>query len=254
MSEKPITAAASTSATSRKLDNTTASIPIVYGSVAFYLGKRADEFNTHQWTLYLRGANGEDLSTVISKVVFHLHPSFAQPTREITAPPYEVTERGWGEFEAQIRITWKDTNEKSTVISHQIRLYPPGTPANAPPADPKIPVVAEVYDEVVFTDPSDKFFTSMRKLESTEAPSYTQQDHFQAYSGTDDFKALIEAQKVLEIELQQAKDRLGVVDSEMAQIDEKIREFQERKTQSTGTSSSARAGTSTKTTAVRPRT
>jgi len=100
-----------------RLENTVACLPIVCGSVAFYLGKKADENNTHQWTLYLRGPNNEDLSGCIEKVVFQLHASFAQPLREITAPPYEVTERGWGEFEAQIRITWKDPNEKSTYVS-----------------------------------------------------------------------------------------------------------------------------------------
>ena len=100
-----------------RLEHTVACLPIVYGSVAFYLGKKADENNTHQWTLYLRGPNNEDLSGCIEKVVFQLHASFTQPLREITSPPYEVTERGWGEFEAQIRITWKDPNEKSTYVS-----------------------------------------------------------------------------------------------------------------------------------------
>ena len=96
--------ATSITPTTNRLERTTACLPIVYGSVAFYLGKKADEFQTHQWTLYLRGPNREDLSLVIDKVIFQLHASFAQPTRELTEPPFEVTERGWGEFEAQIRI------------------------------------------------------------------------------------------------------------------------------------------------------
>lgn len=100
-----------------RLSNTTATLPIVYGSIAFYLGKKADEFQTHEWTLFLRGPNQEDLGTVISKVVFQLHASFAQPMREYTEPPFEVTERGWGEFEAQIRIHWKDPSEKVTIVS-----------------------------------------------------------------------------------------------------------------------------------------
>lgn len=104
------------SAALRRLERTTACLPIVHGSVAFYLGKKADEYNTHQWTLYLRGPNNEDLSPVLSKVVFQLHASFAQPVREIIQPPYEVTERGWGEFEAQIRLIWKDPSEKPTMV------------------------------------------------------------------------------------------------------------------------------------------
>jgi YEATS domain-containing protein 4 len=102
-----------------RLDRTTVCLPIVHGSVAFYLGKRAEnknEYQSHQWTLYLRGLNNEDLSTCIQKVVFQLHPSFAQPIREYTHPPYEVTEKGWGEFEAQIRIYWKDPSEQMTMV------------------------------------------------------------------------------------------------------------------------------------------
>jgi hypothetical protein len=111
--------ASSGPAAPRRLEKTTACLPFVYGSVAFYLGKKADDFQTHQWTLYVRGPNNEDLSLVISKVIFQLHPSFAQPIRELTAPPFEVTERGWGEFEAQIRIIWKDPFEKATVVCYR---------------------------------------------------------------------------------------------------------------------------------------
>jgi YEATS domain-containing protein 4 len=103
-----------------RLDRTTLCLPIVHGSVAFYLGKRAEnknEYQSHQWTLYLRGLNNEDLSTCIEKVVFQLHPSFAQPIREYKNPPFEVTEKGWGEFEAQIRIHWKDPSEQMTMVS-----------------------------------------------------------------------------------------------------------------------------------------
>jgi YEATS domain-containing protein 4 len=49
-------------------------------------------------------------------VAFQLHASFAQPIRELTQPPFEVTERGWGEFEAQIKIVWKDPTEKPTLV------------------------------------------------------------------------------------------------------------------------------------------
>lgn len=107
----------SSSSSSTRLSKTTACLPIVYGSVAHYLGKKADEFQTHEWTLYLRGPNQDDLSLVVSKVVFQLHASFAQPIRELPQPPFEVTERGWGEFEAQIKIHWKDVTEKPTVVS-----------------------------------------------------------------------------------------------------------------------------------------
>ena len=73
-----------------------------------------------QWTLYVRGPNNEDLSVAIRKVVFQLHPSFPQPVRELTQPPYELTEKGWGEFEVTIRILWRDPNEKAIVVRFNI--------------------------------------------------------------------------------------------------------------------------------------
>ena len=110
--------------TDARLQNTTTCLPISYGSIAFYLGKKADEYHTHRWTLYVRSPDQSfDLSKAISKVVFQLHPSFPQPTRELTEPPFEVTETGWGEFEASIRIIWKETaDERSTIVSEKLEI------------------------------------------------------------------------------------------------------------------------------------
>jgi YEATS domain-containing protein 4 len=236
---------------SRRLKRTTVCLPIVHGSISFYLGKKADEFQSHQWTLYLRGPNNEDLSHCIQKLVFQLHASFPQPVREYTQPPFEVTEKGWGEFEAQIRIHWKDPAEKTTMVrdrswllklnliytnllthsptvlslqthqvTHGIKLYPPGTPANAAPTSTEIPVVAETYDEVVFTDPHESFFQQLQAVR--EAPSveteYSQHKHFTKFSDTDDVHALLEAQKFLHQQLRDAKERLKNVDDDLAEV------------------------------------
>ena len=123
--------------------------PLVYGSLAFWLGRKADEFHTHKWTLFVRGPHGEDLGYFVEKVVFKLHPSFAQPVREVTKPPFEVSEKGWGEFECHIRIHFKDPTEKPVEVSHIVKLYDGTTPQAA-----NQPVVSEVYDEVVFHGPA----------------------------------------------------------------------------------------------------
>lgn len=39
------------------------------------------------------------------QVVFQLHSSFQNPTREIMQPPYELTEHGWGEFEIVVTVS-----------------------------------------------------------------------------------------------------------------------------------------------------
>jgi YEATS domain-containing protein 4 len=248
--------------------HTVACLPIVYGSIAFYLGKKADEYQTHEWSLFLRGPNHEDLSPAISKVIFQLHPSFAQPVRELTEPPYEVTERGWGEFEAQIRVHWKDPDEKTTIVNHTIKLYPPGTPPNVLPKDTETPVVAETYDEVVFTDPSELFFKSLRQVpllpklepdtsdkndqddqddgeETTTANKKTKsggvqqpetrhpknwKDHLNiVYSDQQDFLTLLAAQKFLQEELSKVKQRFQIVNDDTIAVDQKMIVAQQQK-------------------------
>ncbi|KAL7463773.1 hypothetical protein ACHAXS_005542 [Conticribra weissflogii] len=144
-----------------RLENITTCLPIAYGSVAFSLGEKADEYHTHRWTLYLRSPNPTyDLSNAISRVIFQLHPSFTQPTRELTKPPFEVTETGWGEFEASIRIVWREgvADERCTMLTHGIRLYPSNNPQLSNQTQPTdVAVVSEKYDEVVFTNPEEEF-------------------------------------------------------------------------------------------------
>jgi YEATS domain-containing protein 4 len=242
--------------TTRRTKNTTAYLPIVYGSIAHYLGKKkTDEYNTHEWTLFVRGPNQEDFSPAISKVVFQLHPSFAQPTRELTEPPYEVTERGWGEFEAQIRIHWKEeAHERSTVVNHTIKLYPPGTPPNFTPSSKSAaaqnldkPVLDEVYDEVVFTNPTEDFYQSLQQIEhlpkielesaaadgggdnegvrgggTSSSRSQLKKEHVNYYNDEEDFLALIAAQKFLQDELSKVKRRFEIVTEETSAIDRSI--------------------------------
>jgi YEATS domain-containing protein 4 len=67
----------------KRLKGVTIECPIVFGSMAWSLGKKAEEGKTHKWVCYIRGVNGEDISYFIKKVVFSLHPSFPNPKRGI---------------------------------------------------------------------------------------------------------------------------------------------------------------------------
>merc|ERR1719235_401524 len=99
-------------------------VPVAVGTAAFWLGKKADEFHSHRWTVYLRSPTGEDLSHLLSKVVFSLHQSFAQPTRTVTQPPFEVTETGWGEFDIGITLHLsEDAREPGVELQHLLKLY-----------------------------------------------------------------------------------------------------------------------------------
>ena len=53
------------------------------------------------------------------QIVFQLHPSFATPIRELQAPPYELTEHGWGEFEiaATVRILFRALHRPCASLS-----------------------------------------------------------------------------------------------------------------------------------------
>jgi YEATS domain-containing protein 4 len=66
---------------SMRLKGTTVSKKIVFGSVAFALGKKGEEGKSHKWCCYIRGYENEDISYYIKKVVFNLHPSFPNPKR-----------------------------------------------------------------------------------------------------------------------------------------------------------------------------
>ena len=151
------------------------------GSCAFPLGKKATDAETHKWTVYVRGATpkktnpsgppppvdpaiaaaGEDISDVVSKVVFNLHPTFHNPTREVSEPPFELSEMGWGEFDLTAVLHFVDaTGEPPMELAHKLRLYSDSDPQGT---NLKRPVVAEVYDEAVFTEPREAFWRAASK-------------------------------------------------------------------------------------------
>lgn len=67
--------------------------------------------------MYIRGATNEDLSSVVKRAVFQLHPSFDNPTRIVESAPFEVSESGWGEFEIAITLFFH-----SDVCDRQLEL------------------------------------------------------------------------------------------------------------------------------------
>ncbi|VDM48141.1 unnamed protein product [Toxocara canis] len=123
---------------------------IVYGNTASYLGKKLENEHTHEWTVFVRPYHNEDPAKFIRKVQFKLHDSYANPTRVVEKPPFEVTETGWGEFEVQIRIYFVDVSEKPITAFHYLRLFQP----QATLPNGKTIVAAEYYDEIVFQEPT----------------------------------------------------------------------------------------------------
>jgi YEATS domain-containing protein 4 len=120
---------------------------VVVGNSARFLGKKAAPEKTHEWTCYLRGVRGVDVSAWVARVDFHLHPSFAEPVRSLTAPPFEVTEKGWGEFEIAVHVHFHDAREEPVQFIHQLRLY---EDVNVAP-HPKRLVAVERVEDIIFS-------------------------------------------------------------------------------------------------------
>lgn len=85
---------------------------------------------------------------------------------EVSQPPFQVTESGWGEFESSIKIYFHDPEEEPITLFHQIKLYPPGPPQ---PLTTKRPIVSERYDEVIFTDPTEVFYRLLTQYSPTKS-------------------------------------------------------------------------------------
>ncbi|GFY87996.1 YEATS family protein [Actinidia rufa] len=151
-------------------------VPIVYGTMAFWLGRKASESQSHKWTVYVRGATNEDLGVVIKRVVFQLHPSFSNPLRVVDSPPFELSECGWGEFEIAISIYFhSDGCDKQLSLFHHLKLY---SEDESGPVSTKKPVVVESYDEIVFPDPSEVFLCSLPVEHVNERKKGDTKDNF----------------------------------------------------------------------------
>ncbi|CAN1255403.1 Transcription initiation factor TFIID subunit 14b [Linum perenne] len=152
----------------KKFKDVEIGVPIVYGNIAFWLGKKANEYQSHKWTVYVRGASNEDISVAVKKVVFQLHSSFNNPTRVVESPPFELSEQGWGEFEIAITLHFhNDVCEKPLNLYHQLKLYPEDESTTL---SIKKPVVVESYDEVVFPEPSESFLARAQNHPAVSMP------------------------------------------------------------------------------------
>lgn len=96
----------------------------------------------------------EDISYFIKKVVFVLHPTFANNVREVDQPPFEIQEQGWGEFEITVRIHFVDPSEKPVELVHVLKLFADDKTGQTP----RKPIVSEEYDEIVFSEPTVRFY------------------------------------------------------------------------------------------------
>jgi YEATS domain-containing protein 4 len=197
-----------------KLQGPTSILPIIYGSVAFYLGSNAPDGSTHRWTIYIRGVGGVDLSTVVSRVVFQLHPSCEIPVVDQSAFPFETTQNGWGEFQALIHVHFADASLGQVTLSHTVQLYPEGTKTPSPR-----PVVKEFYDEIVFAGVPLDFQTKLDALRDQPCPSNELASHWLTFSEMENVASISRARALVTDELAKAKQEITRLDAELAKAE-----------------------------------
>ncbi|CCK71758.1 YEATS domain-containing protein YAF9 KNAG_0H03440 [Huiozyma naganishii CBS 8797] len=151
----------------KRIKTLSVSRPIVYGNTAKKMGDQkppnAPVEHTHLWTIFVRAPQNEDVSYYIKQVVFKLHETYPNNTRVVNAPPFELTETGWGEFDVNIKINFADVaNEKPLSLYHRLRLHPYDSPGNhiTSGTDEKGDhiIKASFFDEIVFNEPNEQFF------------------------------------------------------------------------------------------------
>ena len=196
--------------------STSLALPFSFGNIAFQIGKARTGNSTehsHRWMVFFRGAHNQDLSFAIEKVVFHLHQSFAEPIRVVTAPPFQVTETGWGSFDIQIKVYFHPALgvPGPLHLTHLLKLFheTQGVP-------PDRPVVSEHYDEVVFNNPSEEVKAIFRGRSEGDAPPYPHQEHLGIFSAEPDLAAIRAARQWVKERMIEQEDRMVKRESEAA--------------------------------------
>ncbi|XP_064642335.1 YEATS domain-containing protein 4-like [Lineus longissimus] len=193
--------------------------PVIYGNIARYFGKKREEDgHTHQWTVYVKPYRNEDMSVYVKKVHFKLHDSYANQNRVVTKPPYEVTETGWGEFEIVIKIYFNDPNEKSVTIYHLLKLFQSETDI----ALGKKSLVVEIYDELVFHEPTalmQQLLTSTRPLTLS---AYKHETDFEDKK-TKTLSNIMSAKNKIRHEIQELNERLKQSKDAISKFKDEIR-------------------------------
>ncbi|ELA41347.1 uncharacterized protein VICG_01587 [Vittaforma corneae ATCC 50505] len=93
-------------------------VPIIIGSEAVFVpeNERAFPELTHEWKCYVKATPG-----VLKTVQFRLHESFKNPYINVLQEPFQISEKGWGEFTIQIKIILFNNEKINT--NHYLKLH-----------------------------------------------------------------------------------------------------------------------------------
>ncbi|KAK9324611.1 yeats family-domain-containing protein [Lipomyces orientalis] len=204
---------------SKRLKNLQICRPFVYGNMAVPLKEdRSPEIptdHTHSWTVFLKGVNGDDLSSFVKRVVFKLHETYANSTRSIEEPPFEVTETGWGEFEISIRVYFvPEASEKNVVMYHHLKLHPYGPEAEQQKTNGAT-VTSMQYDEFVFNEPTESLFEILTKKPGAVLPAQKSMlVPFSVESENEELDRLSDAHAKVQANIRRLTERIHVLEQE----------------------------------------
>ena len=117
-------------------------------------------------------------------------------------------------------------------------------------------MVAEKYDEVVFTNPKADFHQSLLDGHKKKQQPYPQSneksvsDHFRTYGDEDEIQTMLSAKKFLEGELRNVKDRLLRADVELEEVKHDLASMKEMEATSAAAAASGRIAGGTSSGAV----
>jgi len=203
---------ASTPASTTTTSSTTLTQPVIVGTIAYYLGKKADEYHSHRWTVYVRGLDGEDLTHCVAAVEFTLHPSFEEATRRLTEAPFEVTETGWGEFDIGVKIEFVDGGEVTTTTP--LKLFPTQEEISKyGPQTTKKPLIKERYEEIVFHECDAGFVRRVKAQGGKRAPKSEHDDAWSTFKDRHELVAIYAAREVTKERIKVLEQQLEVLES-----------------------------------------
>lgn len=158
-----------------------------------------------------------DLNVLADKmqVTFKLHSSFANPNRDVAYPPYELTESGWGEFDIGIELHFHDdAGEPPLELYHHLQL---GLDAHGNAQ--KKPHLYEVYEEVVFWEPTEAFYERVKAHQAAPAPGSQLAQYFGKFDPNIDYMRVQNARKRLAPATAQVKAQLAAFEAAEAPVD-----------------------------------
>jgi len=118
----------------RALDTVASQVSRFYVKMRVYIGNSSKhipealrlpgDMSTHKWMVYVRGPERDpDISHFVSKVRFFLHPSFKpNDVVEVTAPPFRIVRKGWGEFPVRVQLFFTSRQTKPVDYIHPLKL------------------------------------------------------------------------------------------------------------------------------------